>query len=287
MNSPTKLAQGLGVAGVKRFPYIGELFNAIKLKKTKITRLQEQYQTLLPVAQIVAAHGKPLSAKPANQPLWLDLHTVAKHLAAAANIKATARTSRGKVPGPTALAVREAATRVLEVLSAEDNMFAKTIGVRTEKGEGKYAQQIIQQQADAPSQIERVFTMRLAESQPWYLDPLEQAGSAATMLGGNDELAAMDAEISELSEQWRPSDSNVQEVEKLIKLIQSTAIRWNPQCKTFTGLIGSRSYGLCMNSSDLDVLLTVKVPGEDAEVKHVEFFHNLAKGLYSDRGFTK
>ncbi|KAI7821441.1 hypothetical protein BX661DRAFT_67279 [Kickxella alabastrina] len=42
-----------------------------------------------------------------------------------------------------------------------------------------------------------------------------------------------------------------------------------------------------MNSSDLDVLLTVKVPGEDAEVKHVEFFHNLAKGLYSDRGFTK
>ncbi|KAJ1939607.1 hypothetical protein FBU59_004065 [Linderina macrospora] len=91
--------------------------------------------------------------------------------------------------------------------------------------------------------------------------------------------------ISDLVAEREPSDKNKEAVQKVVKTVGLIGRQVLAGARVNASLFGSRKYGLATQTSDVDILLSVRVPSEDAEINHAKFFNRFAKRLRKTPGF--
>ncbi|KAI8320544.1 PAP/OAS1 substrate-binding domain-containing protein [Martensiomyces pterosporus] len=99
------------------------------------------------------------------------------------------------------------------------------------------------------------------------------------------EQAKLDAELVARLCDLEPSRENKQEVDHLVALICRLGRKANPKGKVYASLFGSRVYNMCTNSSDVDIMVTVRVPDKNPEVAYTRFFNRLAYAMRCHRKF--
>ncbi|KAJ1963052.1 hypothetical protein GGI12_002278 [Dipsacomyces acuminosporus] len=141
------------------------------------------------------------------------------------------------------------------------------------------------QVAEAQKRQSEYCSMRREDLLPRYLPPFGYVKDTPMVLT-REEREKLESEIAEAIAEKEPPESNRQEVEKLVSLVQKIGRQVSPSCKVYAMLFGSRLYDLCTSSSDVDIVVNVKVPNVNPAVAHARFFNRLAKGLRQTRGFT-
>ncbi|KAJ2742313.1 hypothetical protein GGI20_004575 [Coemansia sp. BCRC 34301] len=277
MSKAKQLLTGLGPAGVKRFPYVGQVTSTVRNKASGMTQNNRDFNLALAIAQTVQKEGT-VNTTDAMQGHKDHMHS--HHMPLHLVVRSLRRQDTGELK-------RLSFKRVQLLIDKCAHLAPATWAVagplpsseNTEADRGL----VVQQSIDACVSIERLRQKaRIADVQK-YLPRLEHAREAR--LGsamGQAEMRELDESIAELARQWRPSESNIREVNGLVSRIEGLARLANPKAYVVARLFGSRSYGLCADHSDVDISVTVSPP-----IKGRDFFRSLVAILRRASGFVQ
>ncbi|KAJ1946234.1 hypothetical protein EC988_005584, partial [Linderina pennispora] len=251
-----RLSQGIDAAGIKRFPTIGQVFNSLKHKKQRLSELDHEHVVLSMACGAVEKHGT--KSDDTDGLLCMPIKDIADNI--------TVRAGEDLAP-VTPLAIKQ--------MVASDPWVRST--VCTEQGHMQ-VRQGVREELDAH------YNKRKQAIFAKYLPMFDSVRN--TPLGASEaNEQQLQNEIRQLVVEREPCKENQETVDKIVKTVGLVGRRVMEGARVNAELFGSRRYNLATNTSDVDIMLSVRVPSQDAEVNHAKFFSRFAKRLRNTPGF--
>ncbi|KAJ1901240.1 hypothetical protein LPJ66_000919 [Kickxella alabastrina] len=271
---------GFGPAGLTRFPEIEDVCETIEGKRAYC---QQTFATTVRFAQLVDVTlgkvGMAYKLGNASTGKAMDYQTCA-HI-----IYGVMREKRGDLGSDLDdfSKLEAMAAFMFDMVNRCEVYYPGTITVS--RLSGRSDGHLLYMASGSYDTIKRLALMHVADNGPRLLDPLNDIAQTPLTLT-NAELQQVGKDIDELEKQSQPSARNTREVENVINIINSLAIKKFPSNRVRVSLFGSRVYGMCSNSSDLDISVTAELDTIDYDTALVRFLNQVARMIGRVRGFS-
>ncbi|KAJ2572890.1 hypothetical protein GGH19_004638 [Coemansia sp. RSA 1807] len=282
------LAAGFGVAGVKRFPPIGSVFNTLKEKsklslETNMTSgvgLIEQLSKLIDSQDTAytVENSKPKVKRKALtvRSALRQIKVEGQPLRVKQACELIRNTQHDRVPS-VALARRR---------TDADGHMSLVLDLDAEQIEGStYAWAVM-----TCRKLENIRdeTRKLRHMQRMqFLPPLNNVKHGQMPKLDVYERAVVNSELAELDARWAADAGSQTLQEKLIREMLALARGIDRRVRVNLEAFGSRLYGLSTSASDFDLAMSIRVPQRNAEVGFMRFVRHFVVRLQRTRGFQR
>ncbi|KAJ1901200.1 hypothetical protein LPJ66_000946 [Kickxella alabastrina] len=272
---------GFGPAGLTRFP---EIEDVCKTMEDKRAYCQQTFATTMRFAQLVdvtlGKGGMPYKLGNASTGKAMDYQTCA------CIIYGVMREKRGGLKSDLGAfsELKAISVFMFDMVNRCEVYYPGTITVSSLPGHSDG--HLLYMASGSYDTIKRLTLMHVTDNGPRLLDPLNDIAQTPLPLT-NAELQRVEKDIYELEKQSQPSAQNMREVENVINIINNLAIKNFPENRVRVSLFGSRVYGMCSNSSDLDISMTAELDTTDYGTALVHFLSQVARIIEHVRGFSR
>ncbi|KAJ2238048.1 hypothetical protein GGF40_000648 [Coemansia sp. RSA 1286] len=247
------------VSGIKRFPNTRFVINALTTKQEHISDINNKYDQLSAIVRVVDKQGV-YKEKPFPGTKTMDIKSVAKCL-------------------------KEDIGQTVKRIGDARDVFGSTVVVVVAKDESGVPVSLTQTR-NAKSMLNGVVKQKRNTVEPKFLNPLDHVRAAGSAAWGEGELDQLEEEVAGVLNAYRPTGRGQEEVDMALQRIRTMleGKSWGDSIQLV--LFGSRGYGICNDSSDIDMMITSKHTNKErnkAEVKRA--LKEVSSGLRSMRGF--
>ncbi|KAJ2403235.1 hypothetical protein GGI23_000104 [Coemansia sp. RSA 2559] len=260
-----KAAQEIMLPGIKRFPRLSMIYG--ELKASKVIRSQygkheRDIRILQQMVQLIEREGKPateqLPETGTSHMKVLPLRQVLRHTLSKPTTEKATSTAATSTTDAAAFQNRKKRPLVLHniriMLQTKGLLFDKVpdyLHVYRPQG----AELVVRQAKTAPAAIGRACRALIASVNPTRLPSLASIAKEPFEWKSKDDLDNAAQQISDLSEKWRVSPENYNDVTALLHGIHGYLESKVPKLHPRPSIFGSRLYGLAKDTSDVDICI--------------------------------
>ncbi|KAJ2889446.1 hypothetical protein IWW38_004706, partial [Coemansia aciculifera] len=213
--------QGLGPAGVRRFPYLGTVMSAVRSRRAEAIENDRDHELLAAITKTVQDVGSVNTTAPMESNRdrmhshYMLLYSVVQSL------RRRGHKEWQKISVNRVRTLLDKYPKLISVVGPEPVAEAN---LEADRG------LVVQQTIDACSVVERVYAEKLRGSAQKFLPTFDDTRNAQfNAVLSHSELHSLDSEIAELSQQhWQTSAQNVSEVDALVARVEGLARLANP-----------------------------------------------------------
>ncbi|KAJ1789473.1 hypothetical protein LPJ59_005337, partial [Coemansia sp. RSA 2399] len=276
--------------GIRRFPRLSVIYSELRASKAirrKYGKHERDMQILWQMVQLIDREGKSAAELPetdARHMRVLPLRQVLRHTLSKS-------TTGGATPTATAASRNKERRRLVLhniriMLQTKGVLFDKVpdyLHVYRPRGSGL----VVGQTKTAPAAIGHACRALIASISPSRLPSLASIAKEPFGWKRKDDLDNAAHQISELSEKWRISLENFNDVSALLHGIRGYLDTKVPKLHARPAIFGSRLYGLAKDTSDVDICINLSPTVSSGGSRKKKISRKLSKQKAIDFGKGK